>query len=212
MYTTYGRDAKLARIGTEITHIGLITAAANFRTPSVTPAAFTGYARAAVTWGSAADTSPAGGRQRANSAQVEFPANGGGSPVAVIGWTGHTADTDGDIVVALPFSASAPFAAIARGASEDLYAPIAHGLEEDDTVYLMAAPGLPLPTGLAENTLYHVIATGLTANEFRLSATQGGSAVDITGVGGCQVIPAATRTLDPGAVLRFPIGTLVYRE
>ena len=38
-------------------------------------------------------------------------------------------------------------------------------------------------TGLTNNTTYYVIASGLTANAFKVSATDGGSTVDITGQG-----------------------------
>ena len=39
------------------------------------------------------------------------------------------------------------------------------------------------PTGLTAGTLYFVIATGLTTDAFRVSTTQGGAALDITGNG-----------------------------
>ncbi len=210
MLTTYGRDACLARLLTETTHIGLIATFTNLRTPTITPASFAGYARiAAPTFGPAADTTPAGARQVASSAACEFAPNGDASPVTVVGYFGATALTGGSVTFAQPFSPKAPFVAIARPSTEDIFAPNAHTLVANDQVYVMAAAGLPLPAGLSENTIYHVIAAGLTANEFRLSATQGGAAIDITGVGGFQVIPRASRTLDPGAILRFPIGTLV---
>jgi hypothetical protein len=38
-------------------------------------------------------------------------------------------------------------------------------------------------TGLTNNTTYYVIASGLTANAFKVSATDGGTTVDITGTG-----------------------------
>jgi hypothetical protein len=38
-----------------------------------------------------------------------------------------------------------------------------------------------LPTGLSPSTTYYVIATGLTANTFQVSATYGGSAVATSG-------------------------------
>lgn len=74
MFTTAGRDALLA--GTYApTHISLIKTVTDHRVGTVTEAAYTGYARAAVTFGAAADTSPVGGRQRSNSAAVTFGAS-----------------------------------------------------------------------------------------------------------------------------------------
>lgn len=54
-----------------------------------------------------------------------------------------------------------------------------HGLVAGDAVYLTTTGALP--TGLAVNTRYFVIATGLTADDFRLSATRGGAAINTTG-------------------------------
>ena len=53
-----------------------------------------------------------------------------------------------------------------------------HGLIENDTV-LFESDGT-IPTGLTADTNYYVIATGLTTTAFQVSATLGGSAVDIT--------------------------------
>jgi hypothetical protein len=59
----------------------------------------------------------------------------------------------------------------------------AHGLAADNRVVFWAAEGAALPAGLAEGTIYWVIATGLTTDVFSVSTTQGGAAVDITGNG-----------------------------
>ena len=213
MYTTFGRDTGLNAKVSALTHIGLIgVGAVNWRAATFTEATFTNYVRvAAPTFAAAADSTPAGARQRASSAEVNFAANGG-SVVTLQGYFGADAVSGGNILFAQPFSPKAPFVAIARPTAEDIYAPNVHTLVANDTVYVMAAAGLPLPTGLVENTLYHVIAAGLTDNEFRLSETQGGGAVDITSVGGLQVIPASSRTLDPGAWIRMASGAITLSE
>lgn len=54
-----------------------------------------------------------------------------------------------------------------------------HGLVAGDQVYLTTTSALP--TGLSANTIYYVIAAGLTANAFELSATRGGAAINTTG-------------------------------
>lgn len=66
--------------------------------------------------------------------------------------------------------------------NNDIWSP-AHGLSAGNSVLVWPTIGAVLPTGLAEDTEYFVIATGLTTDSFRLSATLGGSSVDITAIG-----------------------------
>jgi hypothetical protein len=62
----------------------------------------------------------------------------------------------------------------------DAFGCTAHGLSAGDQVTFKATQG-SLPTGLAANTVYYVLAAGLTADAFQVSATAGGSAVNMTG-------------------------------
>lgn len=62
-------------------------------------------------------------------------------------------------------------------ATDTLTTSAAHGFLVDDRVRFTGTP----PAPLAAATDYWVIAAGLTTTDFRLSATRGGSAVDITG-------------------------------
>lgn len=64
-------------------------------------------------------------------------------------------------------------------ASPGVFTLTSHGLVASDPVYLTTTGALP--TGLSANTIYYVIATGLTANTFQLSTTRGGSAINTTG-------------------------------
>jgi len=54
----------------------------------------------------------------------------------------------------------------------------AHGLKAGDRIKFTVGT---LPTGLSLNVYYWVIAAGLTANDFQLSLTKGGAAIDTTG-------------------------------
>lgn len=76
-----------------------------------------------------------------------------------------------------------------RPASQFLFVPVvantddtltatAHGLSAGDTV-IFETDGT-IPTGLTADTQYYVISSGLTADVFKVSATLGGSAIDIT--------------------------------
>lgn len=67
-------------------------------------------------------------------------------------------------------------------ASPAVFTAVGHGLVEGDKISLTTTSALP--TGLAVNTDYYVIAAGLTADEFQVSATAGGAAVNTSGVQG----------------------------
>lgn len=55
-----------------------------------------------------------------------------------------------------------------------------HGLLAGQPV-IFENEGGALPTGLTDGTVYYVVAAGLTANSFSVSATVGGAAIDTTG-------------------------------
>jgi hypothetical protein len=65
-------------------------------------------------------------------------------------------------------------------------APAAHGLADDDVVWFTNHTGAQFPASqtlvapITNFTQYWVIASGLTANNFKLSLTRGGAAIDIT--------------------------------
>lgn len=58
----------------------------------------------------------------------------------------------------------------------------AHGMVDTDRVMLFNIFAETLPTGLAEGTIYFVVSS--TTDAFKVSTTSGGSAVDITALGG----------------------------
>lgn len=62
-------------------------------------------------------------------------------------------------------------------AATNLITKTAHGLVAGNRIYLTVRTG---GAGLALNTSYYVIASGLTANDFKVSLTVGGTEVDIT--------------------------------
>lgn len=64
-------------------------------------------------------------------------------------------------------------------ASPGVFTLTSHGLVLDDIVYLTTTGALP--TGLSANTPYYVISAGLTADNFELSATKAGSAINTSG-------------------------------
>jgi len=64
----------------------------------------------------------------------------------------------------------------------DTIAYTAHGLNAGDVLVYNNGGGTSA-TGLTSGTTYYVIASGLTADAFKVSATDGGTTIDITGTG-----------------------------
>jgi hypothetical protein len=100
---------------------------------------------------------------------------------------------------------------LGTGDASDTITAYGHGLSTDQRVYVMAAPGAVIPTGLSENTAYFVRATGLTADAFTLATTSGGAAVNITAGGSSLFIPYTAVTIATNATPDFAIGALVVQ-
>jgi hypothetical protein len=206
MFTSSFRDTCLGQLGG---FVGLIKAISNWRAGTVTEAAYTGYGtRPAITYGAAADTSPTGGRQKANSAAVTFPQNTGANEDQ-IGWGIYSASTGGTLQAIGLLDTDPPI--FGTGLVNDNIEAFAHGLQTDQRVFVLAAPGAVIPTGLSENTAYFVLASGLTADVFILSTTSGGAAVNITVGGASLFIPYKAVTVATNATPEFAIGALVVQ-
>ena len=65
-----------------------------------------------------------------------------------------------------------------------------HGKAAGDRVRFDAGSGV-LPSGVTAGTFYYVLSSGLTANAFQFSATDGGGAIDTTGGGGSGTVRAS---------------------
>jgi hypothetical protein len=62
----------------------------------------------------------------------------------------------------------------------DVFSCVSHDLVADDQVKFSATQGT-LPTGLTADTIYYVIASGLTDDAFKVSDALGGSSIDMSG-------------------------------
>lgn len=206
MLTSAFRDTLLGQLGG---FVGLIKTITTWRSGTVVEAAYTGYGtRPAITYGAVADTSPIGGRQKANSALVTFPQNTGANEDQ-IGWGIYSAATAGTLQAIGLLDSDPPI--FGTGLVNDNIEAFAHGLQTDQRVFVLAAPGAVIPTGLAENTAYFVLAAGLTADVFVLSATSGGAAVNITVGGASLFIAYKAVTVATNATPEFAIGALVVQ-
>jgi len=74
-------------------------------------------------------------------------------------------------------TAAAALPTVTGTASSDLFSSTGHGLTVGDRVRFSALTG---GAGLSTGVDYYVIQDGLTANQFRLSATPGGPSVNFT--------------------------------
>jgi hypothetical protein len=158
-----------------VTHLGLHSgfppSAGNELTGGSPP-----YARKAVTWSAAASGCVA------IAAAQTFDVAATSTVRAVGLWSALTVGTLRGYALAGSVAARA-FAAVAAGLTNNDLESEAHGLALNDTILVWPTIGTGLPEGLAEDTIYHVLSTGLTADVFRVSLSQGGAVVDVTGAG-----------------------------
>lgn len=130
------------------------------------------YARKALTWGAAAAGSKA---LAATLPTWDVPA------ATTVAWVGMwDAVTVGNFLGMMPAGGGTLqgcMTELAADITSNLMFAKAHGYVADTRVVFW---GL-VPTGLTIGTIYFVLAAGLTADSFAVSATSGGSAIDITG-------------------------------
>lgn len=210
MLTTAFRDLVLNTLrGSTLTaftgYAGLIVSITDFRAGTVTEASYTGYGtRPAITFDAPATTSPAGGRFIDNTSAVTFPQNTG-SDQAQIGFGFWSAATGGTLYGIGFLDADPPIYGTA--AVSDTITAYANGLANDQRVFVLAAPGAVIPTGLSENTAYYVISAA--TDTFQLSASSGGAAVNVTAGGAALFMPYTAVTVASGATPEFAAGAFV---
>lgn len=133
------------------------------------------YARQAVTWGAAASG------QKANTGALTFDVPAG-TYAFLLFFNASTGNTN-NYLGHIPINGTVKgFFSVDTTLSNDTLFSVAHGLADGDRVQLFNVFSEALPTGLAEGTLYFVVSSA--TNTFKVSATSGGAAVDITAVGG----------------------------
>lgn len=139
------------------------------------------YARKAITH--TATAAQPGGISPSSGLPATFDVPSGARVVALAVCSALTA---GSIISWSPAGAGARLSISTPDATavtnNDLFSE-AHGLVAGNSVLFWDDFNSGLPNGLVEDTEYFVIATGLTTDSFRVSATLGGSALDITGAG-----------------------------
>lgn len=209
MLTTSGRDTFLNSYDSHF--VGWISAITDWRAGTVTELSYTGYARAAITFGSPANTTPAGGRQRANSAAATGGQKTDAGTVDAIAWGIWTASTAGTLRWIGLLDADPPVFGTVVDTTGDQIVAYAHGLSVNQRVFVLGAPGAALPTGISENTAYFV-GTVPDADHFTLSTTTGnGNPVNITAGGAGLFAPYTPLTIAQNATPEFAVGALVIQ-
>lgn len=97
---------------------------------------------------------------------------------------------------------------VCTDASTDLLTCPGHGYSAGDKIKFSSITGIAVPTGLTDGGYYYVIAGGLTTDAFKVSATVGGSAVDLTALGGGKVGKSQELTITNGVTPSLPSGGL----
>lgn len=164
---------------TQITHVGIHTLTDPGTGTTANAGEATGgspaYARQSVTWAAAASGT------KSNSGSLTFDVPSGTYGFFTF-WNASTGNTTN-------YRGYAPFGGGTKGffsvdttLTNDQLLSVAHGLADNDRVMLFNVFSETLPTGVSEGTVYFVVNSA--TNTFKVSTTQGGSAVDITAVGG----------------------------
>lgn len=166
---------------TQITHIGVHTLTDPGTGTNANSGEATGgspaYARVAVTWGAAASG------QKANTGALAIDVPSG--TYAFFTYFNASTGNTGNYRGYAPFggaSALKGFFSVDTTLANDQLFSVGHGMSDGDRVMVFNVFAESLPTGLTEGTVYFVVSSA--TNTFKVSATSGGAAVDITAAGG----------------------------
>jgi hypothetical protein len=164
-YSTTGKNAMLNALGALATFASLHSAYPGDSGASEISGGSPAYARKAKTWNAAA----AGSMDDSNAPVFDVAA---GTTVAYIGF--WSASSGGNYYAYAPLGGT-PLRYTVDTAT-DTITSAAHGLVNTDRIVFMNGTA---PTGLTEGTHYFVINSA--TDTFKVSATSGGAAIDITG-------------------------------
>ena len=165
------KNSLLTTLATLITHASLHSAFTS--TTGANEIAGGSYARKAVTFGAAS----AGSMDLSGAQLFDVPAG------ATVGWIGGwSALTAGTFRGYAPNGSTGVFD-FTVDATTDVVTAHAHGFTNGDTITFY---GDTPPGGLTEGTVY--FARDVTANTFKVAATSGGVAIDLTTVGNVKCV------------------------
>lgn len=159
------------------------------------------YARQPVTWAAGASAA------KANSGALTIPVPAGS--YAFLTFFNHVSANSTNYRGYAPINGTAKgFGTVdSAGASADAIQSAAHGLADNDRVMVFNVFAESLPTGLTEGTIYYVVTS--TTDSFEVSATLGGSSVNITGIGELFFQKVIPETFASDGAITVDIGALV---
>lgn len=193
-------------IAAGVKYIGIFTAADPGTGSTFTGTEATGgspaYARQAVTFGAAAS----GAKSNSGALTFDVPA---GSYAFFGLFNAITGNGAGNFMGYLPFGGAVRTFGTSNAAdvTANTISSGAHGLANADRVMLFNIFGETLPAGLTEGTMYYVV--GSATDTFQVSLTQGGAAVDITGVGEMFIQKCVVETFGAQGQITAAIAALV---
>lgn len=160
-------------------------------------------------WNAASGSAP---RSLSNAQPITFATPTGDPTVnPVIGFGIYDAPSGGNLKFADYLGAYDWLPFMVDDAATDLVDAKAHAYAAGDRVVFSAEPGGTLPAGISAGTLYHVIASGLVTDGFKVSTTAGGAAVDITGTGNGMVRKVTPMTINNGIAPVLAAGQIVLK-
>jgi hypothetical protein len=186
---------------------GLVTAFTGDGT--YTEATGGGYARISQT-NNATNFPASSGGSKSNGTQVTFATASADiaiDPTRIVGWILADASTAGVVRYYGEFVGTAQ--AFVAKASTDTFTAIAHGLANGTKVRVWSV-GLALPTGVSAYTTYYIV--GTATDTFQLSATSGGSAIDITGNGSGFIAVDNSQEYRNGNTFQIAAGAVTISE
>lgn len=126
----------------------------------------------------------------------------------IVAWTIEDSVTSDILYQGYMVASNRPFAA---RASDDFLVSPDHGLSNGDTVIVQKLADFDMPVGVTQGTIYYVV--NLTSTAVQLSATLGGSPVDLTDDGFGWVGEIAPATVGAANITyRVPIAGLTIKE
>jgi hypothetical protein len=188
-----GRNLMLDALAAEVSHVSLHDGWPGAGGINEISGGSPAYGRALVTWNPAAS----GALAASNQPSFSIP------PAASISWAGFwndLASTDaGDFYGAVPLGSGLPL--LASGlAGDDTITAHAHPFANGDTVVFLDTLG-SLPGGITEGTIYWV--RDAATDTFKVSATDGGAAVDLLTNGVAKVYKIVEETYSGQGVHTF---------
>lgn len=194
-FSTYASDYMLQQWANS--HAGYMSAHSAYSASGANELAGGSYARVAVTW------SAAGSEVLALSGTpytINTPAS---SSVSFLGF--WDALTGGNFQGMTPNAAGASAYTFAAPSSTDILLAPGSAYTANQPVCVFPTGGSTLPTGLTAGVIYYISAP--STDTFKLSATSGGSAINLTADGSGYVQQCTTETYGSAGALSVSSGT-----